>query len=185
MVDEDPRFVDADGVDDDPATYVDNDYRLCVFSPGVETGDPNPSLEADEFDVNGDGNTSEPTPDLDLNMRVLDSPGGVGAIVDMGAFEFVPLFCPYDCGGGHVNEVEVIDLLALLGQWGLECTSCDFQSPGVGVDDVLGLLGAWGPCPLGGTGVPENVQECLAKFGLEPSIVLSECICAVDPETCE
>ncbi len=47
------------------------------------------------------------------------------------------------------GSVGVLDLLALLGCWGL-CTECapDFDGNGaVGVSDLLVLLGSWGPCP--------------------------------------
>ena len=55
--------------------------------------------------------------------------------------------CPWDLSGN--NEVDVSDLLALLGQWGFDPGGPpDFDGNGaVDVADLLKLLGQWGPCP--------------------------------------
>ncbi len=57
--------------------------------------------------------------------------------------------CPWDCGIPHNKVVDIIDFLALLGQWGIVGAPCDFGlgDPGVSVNDFLKLLSAWGPCP--------------------------------------
>jgi hypothetical protein len=78
-VDTDPLFVDRDGPDDDVSTWADNDYHpgepLCI-----NTGD-NASVPSDVSDLDGDGDTSEPTPfDLAHENRL-------SGIVDMGAYE--------------------------------------------------------------------------------------------------
>ncbi len=78
MIGADPRFIDADGPDDDPGTFVDNDYRLCGYSPSVETGGPG-FIPVDIFDLDHDSDPDEATPDLNLNVRVRDSFGGTGA----------------------------------------------------------------------------------------------------------
>ena len=55
--------------------------------------------------------------------------------------------CPADTNGD--NEVNVLDLLDLLGHWGA-CDECpqDLNNNGaVDVADLLALLGQWGPCP--------------------------------------
>jgi hypothetical protein len=54
--------------------------------------------------------------------------------------------CPADCGNGD-GTVGIVDLLALLGQWGMEGGACDLDLDGVGITDLLILLGAWGGCP--------------------------------------
>jgi hypothetical protein len=36
----DPRFIDPDGPDNNPATYLDNDYRLALDSPCIDVGPP-------------------------------------------------------------------------------------------------------------------------------------------------
>lgn len=72
-IDSDPLFVDADGPDNNPTTWQDNDYHLSIGSPCVNTADP-------AF-VPADGET-----DIDGEPRVQHSR------VDMGADEidFVP-----------------------------------------------------------------------------------------------
>jgi len=69
-------------------------YELSRTSPCIDAGDDTAVLQ-DRFDIDGDGNTTEPVPrDLGLRSRFLDEPTvpdtGVGPapIVDMGAFEF-------------------------------------------------------------------------------------------------
>ncbi|MHC4474860.1 MAG: right-handed parallel beta-helix repeat-containing protein [Planctomycetota bacterium] len=95
-IDVDPCFVDADGADDSAGTEDDN-LRLLSGSPCIDAGD-NTAVPADTADLDGDGNTVEPTP-LDLNgfARFIDdlctgdtgNPGPPGPIVDMGAYEFL------------------------------------------------------------------------------------------------
>ena len=92
-IDADPRFVDADGPDDDPQTLHDNDLRLALRSPCIDAG-ANASVEPDALDLDGDGNTTEPTP-LDLDgaprfvdvARVPDTGSGTPPLVDLGAWE--------------------------------------------------------------------------------------------------
>ncbi len=67
-IDLDPLFVDPDGPDDDPNTWLDNDYHLSVISMCINRGDPSGDY-AGQADVDG-----EP--------RVADGR------VDMGADEF-------------------------------------------------------------------------------------------------
>ena len=98
-IDADPPFVDPDGTDNDPDTWIDNDYRLQSGSPCIDSGD----------------NTAVPasvTTDLDGNPRfvndphVIDTGNGTPPIVDMGAYEFssdcntngILDTCDLDCG---------------------------------------------------------------------------------------
>ncbi len=67
---QDPRFVDPDGPDDDPATFNDNNYRLSTGSPCIDAG-KNRSWMGKAVDLDG-------------NPRI------IGATVDMGAYEYVP-----------------------------------------------------------------------------------------------
>ena len=55
--------------------------------------------------------------------------------------------CPWDVSGN--GQVDVPDLLSLLGQWNLDPGGPpDFDGNGaVDVADLLKLLGQWGPCP--------------------------------------
>jgi len=62
------------------------------------------------------------------------------------AFLVIRLSCPWDCGDSD-GTVGVVDFLAMLAQWGLIATPCDFNGDGVDVVDFLALLANWGPCP--------------------------------------
>ena len=50
----DPMFVDADGPDDDPNTWQDNNYHLSLDSPCINRGDPNLEADPNNFDMDGD-----------------------------------------------------------------------------------------------------------------------------------
>ncbi len=130
-IDRDPLFVDSDN----------DDYHLGSGSPCIDAADNN-AVPPDEFDLDGDGDTDEALPyDLDGNPRFVDDPGtkdtGVGRppIVDMGAYEFQGVACPWDLNGDDL--VGTGDLILLLGSWG---------DP-YGTADLIELLGNWGPCP--------------------------------------
>lgn len=53
--------------------------------------------------------------------------------------------CPGDCGDFD-GDVDVVDFLALLAQWGMVESACDGDGGGVGITDFLELLADWGPC---------------------------------------
>ncbi len=57
-----------------------------------------------------------------------------------------PVACPWDCADFD-GVVAVPDLLALLSQWGLPGSPCDFDGGVVAVPDLLKLLANWGVCP--------------------------------------
>ena len=126
-----PRFVDQ----------ANGDYRLAAGSPSIDAGD-NTALPSDQFDLDEDGDTDEPIPiDLDGNPRFVDDPDtrdtGLGdpPIVDMGAYEFQGVACPWDLDGDGL--VGTGDLIVMLGSWG---------DP-YGTADLIELLGSWGVCP--------------------------------------
>ncbi|MCC6407106.1 MAG: hypothetical protein IT453_08065 [Planctomycetes bacterium] len=89
----DPLFVDPDGPDGDPLTFLDNVYRLKPDSPCLDAGD-SWGLPPDLGDVDEDGNTHEPTP-LDhagkpRRRDALSAPdvgAGPPPFPDLGAFE--------------------------------------------------------------------------------------------------
>jgi hypothetical protein len=81
-------------IDADPLFASPGNYRLQGTSPAREAGDDG-AVVADTFDVDGDGNTTEPTPDLDGRDRV-------AGIVDMGTYEMpLPSITP---GGVVIAE---------------------------------------------------------------------------------
>ncbi|MCD4781549.1 MAG: right-handed parallel beta-helix repeat-containing protein, partial [Candidatus Omnitrophica bacterium] len=88
-----PLFIDPDGPDDIPGTE-DDDFRLMSGSPSIDSAN-NFDVPADTFDLDGDGDTTEPLPyDLGGNVRFYDDPltadtgNGTAPIVDMGAYEY-------------------------------------------------------------------------------------------------
>ncbi len=153
-IDGQPLFVDADGPDEILGTQ-DDDLRLLPGSPCIDAGD-NTAVPADELDLDGDNELSEPLPfDLDSNPRFFDDTctfdSGIGdpPVVDMGAYEFQGV--PGDIDG--LCSVSVPDLLLLLAAWG-PCPAppdpcpADIDLDGtVGVADLLILLANWGLGP--------------------------------------
>jgi hypothetical protein len=90
----DPCFVEV-GCWDSNGIWAEGDYHLLGSSPCIDAGD-NSSVPADLGDLDGDGNTTEPTArDFDDERRFIDCPNvadtgrGTPPIVDMGACEFV------------------------------------------------------------------------------------------------
>jgi len=91
-INQDPLFIDADGVDDNVGTPDDN-LGVQSGSMIIDAGN-NFAVPADLADLDGDANTGEPTP-LDLNgnnrfrndFLVADTGAGSPPIVDMGAYE--------------------------------------------------------------------------------------------------
>jgi predicted outer membrane repeat protein len=90
-IDAQPRFVSLD----------DDNVRLGAESPCIDAAD-NTAVPPDIADLDGDGDTDEPTPfDLDGNPRFVDDPAtddtgnGTPPIVDMGAYEFQAAIVAY------------------------------------------------------------------------------------------
>ncbi len=97
-----------------------------------------------------------------------------------------PVSCPWDCGDDD-GDVGIVDFLALLAEWDLVDTPCDFDGGGVGIVDFLKLLANWGPCPasfpLCGAG---NGSCCFANGtpGCE-QVACCESVCGADPYCCD
>jgi hypothetical protein len=94
--------------------------------------------------------------------------------------------CPADCDEDGIDDgnVNLVDFLSLLAQWG-GAGSCDIDENGfVNVQDFLKLLARWGPCcRQGSSAPPQTVQDCINRFGFDP-VLLEKCVCAVEPEQC-
>ncbi len=108
----DPLFVDADGPDDNPATFTDNNVRLSVSSPCIDAGDSSAV-------------PLEGVIDLDGSPRQLDDPftvdTGVGfPTVDMGAYEFDFSISCQLMNKGDLNcdgIINVFDLAIMSANW--------------------------------------------------------------------
>ncbi|MDY7108301.1 MAG: hypothetical protein SYC29_06655 [Planctomycetota bacterium] len=147
-------------------------YRLRTGSPCIDAGDPNESIiPADGYDVDGDDDDTERTPDLDHRDRILH--GGDGLVVDMGAYEHYA-DCVGDLDGDQL--VNTADLLILLGNWGTSGPG-DLDGNGVvNTADLLTLLGNWGPCGrVGAVSPPQSVQDCISRYLGDP-VKLEACI---------
>ncbi|MHC4478943.1 MAG: right-handed parallel beta-helix repeat-containing protein [Planctomycetota bacterium] len=70
--------------------WVAGDYHLLPGSPCIDAG-ANAGIAPDVGDLDGDGNTAEPTPsDPDGEARVIDGDSDSNSTVDMGAYEASP-----------------------------------------------------------------------------------------------
>jgi len=179
-------FAGMGNIDADPLFVSGMNHRISVpCSPCVDSAD-NLAVPDDDFDVNNDGVLLEPTPELDVLDRILDGLVDGNVVVDMGAYEFGNQFdppgCVFACSGSEEPGVGIVDFLALLAQWGMTATSCDFFCNGVGIVELLALLAHWGPdCGSPAQGPPQSVQDCIDRFGTEDPQVLQNCICMIDP----
>ncbi|MHC4427691.1 MAG: right-handed parallel beta-helix repeat-containing protein [Planctomycetota bacterium] len=154
-IDADPLFADADGPDDDPLTYGDNDYGLTSGSPCVDAGH-NWAVPADTEDLDGDSDVTELTPlDFDGNPRFSDDAAtadtgcGVPVVVDMGAYELpgsaADVVLGDFNGDGAVGTADLLTLLSAWGPCGPDCCLEDLDLNGtVGTSDLLILLSNWG-----------------------------------------
>jgi hypothetical protein len=93
LLQQDPSFVAPNGLDGNPSTFADNDYRLAAGSPAVDAGH-NLLVAPDRADENGNGDLVELAPfDLAGQDRRRDDPSapdtgvGVAPIVDHGCHE--------------------------------------------------------------------------------------------------
>ncbi len=106
---------------------------------GADPGDVSGYSVAGAADVNGDG-----LADVIVGAPAADPAGNDAAGESYVVFSPA---CPWDCGGTPDGLVDVVDFLALLQQWDMVATPCDFGANGVNVADFLALLQHWGPCP--------------------------------------
>ncbi len=132
-IDADPLFV-APGI---------GDLRLMPGSPCIDAAD----------------NTAVPKgidTDLDGNPRFVDDPDtddtgfGDPPIVDMGAYEFQAMDCPWDVNGdGVVDHHDLVEVVHNLGQCD-DDDNCPWDVNGDGVvngRDIAAVATHFGPCP--------------------------------------
>ncbi len=166
----DPAFVDADGRDDIPGN-ADDDLRLSAGSPLIDAADCG-AVPADADDVDGDGDTTEPSPtDLRGHVRfwedVATPDTGVGAapIVDMGGYEFHGGGdCQIDLGFQGPGNITLNVCGADLTQAGGVATLQLAAAPALGpVYLFIGFTNA--PTPtLGGTLVPTPLTAIVSDL---------------------
>jgi hypothetical protein len=108
----------------------------AAFGAGLDTK-PNSVVAAD---MNEDTALDLVT----VNGKVADSGGSVSVLLNSTAAP-----CPCDCADPSDGTVNVVDFLALIGDWG-GAGPCDCAQPPdgvVNVVDFLAMLGVWGSCP--------------------------------------
>jgi hypothetical protein len=141
------------------------DYHLGCASACINKGHPTTSIiPVDEFNLDGDGSSTEPTPDLDLLRRIVGT-------VDMGVYENQAFTCAGDVDNDC--DADVDDLIAVILNWGCTGSSCPgdivtlYCGDGeVNVDDLIAVILSWGPCAnctATGTGLgadPESYEDC-------------------------
>ena len=138
----DPLFVDTDN----------GDFHLQAGSPCIDSGD-NTAVPLDTVDLDGDSNTTEPTPwDLDSNLRFFDDPSsvdignGIPPIVDMGAYEFGSYRILGDLNAD--SDVNLLDLAMFATHWlEIDCGACDgadLNNDGnIDFNDLIELADNW------------------------------------------
>lgn len=89
LVNVDPRFVDADGPDNDPMTWQDNDFSLAPGSEAIDNGAMLAIISGRDEDLAGDPrNVNDP--------GMPDDGFGFGSVIDLGAYEFQGETCAPD-----------------------------------------------------------------------------------------
>ncbi len=88
----------------------------------------------------------ELTPGDEITVILYPAPGALPELPGLDGDDALALPpCPWDCGDASLT-IDIVDLLALLSQWGRPDSACDFDGGGVAVTDLLKLLANWGPC---------------------------------------
>lgn len=184
------------GISSPPPSFEDaanGDFRLKCDSVNEINTNGASAMIADWADLDKDDDVSEVTP-LDLALKTREVPSGR---VDRGAFERTT---PCDADTNGDGHVDVIDLLAVINQWGA-CGSCNADvDPGpcgfgdgiVNVQDLLMVIENWGDNCSGDGEVPESIEDCFefcASFqGEDWERCMDGCIesvCDKHPEECE
>jgi hypothetical protein len=166
---QDPQFVDSSV----------NNYHIPHGSPVMNVGQGtdaswNPPIPDDTFDGDDDSATAEAAPECDRKVRARAASNPAPA--DMGSYEVQGL-CPGDCALFD-GVVDVSDLNRVLAEYG-KGGACDFDNDSeVDVLDLLVVLGHWGPCPSGfaggGSGGGEGEEEAMMSGEGDETLALIE-----------
>jgi|GEM_PF-2019476 len=123
-----PGFVNEFGVDGVAGTFDGEDLSLQSGSACIDVGDVS-FVPDDVYNVDGDDDFGEKTPDIDLNPRQLPGApapvqvGCAGSETDLGAYEFADLDCN-GTGGPDAIEIAACDADP-------ECDDLDTNDDGV------------------------------------------------------
>jgi hypothetical protein len=159
-----PGFVDNSN--NDPRL---NDYHLACGSPCINKG-LNSQMPADDLDVNENTNTTEKTPDLALNMRIVNA-DVTGMNIDLGCYEKQWSNCLADVNTSGVVNID--DLFGVITHWGSCSSPCPYDiSPppcggngAVDIDDLFAVIMAWGwnctTASFTNVGSFTSVQDCM------------------------
>jgi hypothetical protein len=138
-----PGVSNYDGTDW-PVTVGAGDIEWATFETHAENASGNALRWATIYNFRFDANSPPENATATLGLFKPGTPASMTVAVK--GPSSVVAACPWDCedGDGHVG---IVDFLALLAQWDLVDTSCDFDGGGVGIVDFLKLLAEWGACP--------------------------------------
>ena len=116
----------------DGPVFVDpgsNNYQPAPGSATIDAGDDS-SVPADIFDLDNDGDTTEPVPfDAGGNPRFADAPGIPGSSVDIGAYEFQGTSCLADVN--RDGMLSPTDFSAWVGAFNSNAPECDQNGDGM------------------------------------------------------
>jgi hypothetical protein len=120
---------------------------------------------------------------VNFDVIPLFDEAGQPAGVNVEAIRHTPVpLCPWDCGYPPDGLVSILDVLAMLAQWGGPGT-CDFNIDGVvSILDFLKMLSQWGPCPP-----LSPASDCCVAHD-SPGCEDNTCaglVCAANPVCCD
>jgi hypothetical protein len=134
-------FALCDGTVTIDVSGSDYDHSIAVYS---NLGCPSGNNEAVAcLEAPATSMTFSATLGQAFRIRVGDSGSGEGSAQFLITCEETPGGCDEDCASPSDDEVNIIDLLALLAEWGTN-GDCDFDGGGISVTDLLQMLAAWG-----------------------------------------
>ena len=132
-IDTDPMFVDPDS----------DDYHLLPGSPSIDAADNTAVPKGIDTDLDGD-------PRFVDDPDTKDTGNGDPPIVDMGAYEFQVMNCPWDVNGdGVVDRHDLVEVVHNLGVCD-DPDNCPWDVNGDGVvngRDVAAVATHFGACP--------------------------------------